>query len=48
MSDWEGIDEFVATPQPSRQTFSSGASLGITATETSGSTVYSENVEQPM
>ncbi|MNN86398.1 hypothetical protein D3C81_2038110 [compost metagenome] len=38
----------VVTPQPSRQTFSSGASLAIFATEISGSTVYSENVEVPM
>ena len=38
----------VVTPQPSRQTFSSGASLGIFAREISGSTVYSEKVEQPM
>ncbi|MNG15334.1 hypothetical protein D3C84_991540 [compost metagenome] len=38
----------VVTPQPSRQTLSNGASFGITATETSGSTVYSEKVEQPM
>jgi hypothetical protein len=38
----------VVTPQPSRQTFSSGASLGILATEISGSTVYSEKVEVPM
>ncbi|MNQ54907.1 hypothetical protein D3C85_689860 [compost metagenome] len=38
----------VVTPQPSRQTFSSGASLGILAREISGSTVYSEKVEQPM
>ncbi|MNH24572.1 hypothetical protein D3C79_845160 [compost metagenome] len=38
----------VVTPQPSRQTFSSGASLGILAREISGSTVYSENVEVPM
>ncbi|MCY1440608.1 hypothetical protein D9M71_568910 [compost metagenome] len=38
----------VVTPHPSRQTFSSGASLGILAREISGSTVYSEKVEQPM
>ncbi|MNH42030.1 hypothetical protein D3C79_1036430 [compost metagenome] len=38
----------VVTPQPSRQTFSSGASFWILATEISGSTVYSENVEVPM
>ncbi|MNV92123.1 hypothetical protein D3C71_1866770 [compost metagenome] len=38
----------VVTPQPSRQTLSSGASLGILAREISGSTVYSEKVEQPM
>ncbi len=35
----------VVTPQPSRQTFSSGAALGFTlASETSGSTVYSLKV----
>ena len=38
----------VVTPQPSRQTFSSGASFWILATEISGSTVYSEKVEVPM
>ncbi len=38
----------VVTPQPSRQTFSRGASLAILATEISGSTVYSEKVEVPM
>ena len=38
----------VVTPQPSRQTSSSGASLLTLASEISGSTVYSEKVEQPM
>ena len=38
----------VVTPQPSRQTFSSGASWAILASEISGSTVYSEKVEVPM
>jgi hypothetical protein len=38
----------VVTPQPSRQTFSRGASLRIFATAISGSTVYSENVDVPM
>ena len=38
----------VVMPQPSRQTFSRGASLLILATETSGSTVYSLNVLVPM
>ena len=38
----------VVTPQPSRHTFSSGASLGIFASEISGTTVYSEKVEVPM
>ena len=38
----------VVTPQPSRQTLSSGASLRIFASEISGSTVYSEKVEVPM
>ena len=38
----------VVTPQPSRQTFSSGASLLILATAISGTTVYSQKVEVPM
>ena len=38
----------VVTPQPSRQTLSSGASLSIFASEISGTTVYSEKVEVPM
>ena len=38
----------VVTPQPSRHTFSSGASLGIFARAISGTTVYSEKVEVPM
>jgi len=38
----------VVTPQPSRQTFSSGAALLILASAISGSTVYSEKVEVPM
>ena len=38
----------VVTPQPSRQILSSGASLETTASDTSGSTVYSLKVEQPM
>ena len=38
----------VVTPQPSRQTLSSGASLSILASEISGTTVYSEKVEVPM
>ena len=38
----------VVTPQPSKHTSSSGA-VGFTfANEISGSTVYSEKVEQPM
>ena len=38
----------VVMPQPSRQTLSSGASLLTLASDTSGTTVYSENVEVPM
>jgi hypothetical protein len=38
----------VVTPQPSRHTFSSGASGAIFATAISGTTVYSEKVEVPM
>ncbi|MND08753.1 hypothetical protein D3C83_316010 [compost metagenome] len=38
----------VVTPQPSRQTFSSGAALLITAVDTSATTVYSLKVLQPM
>ena len=38
----------VVMPQPSRQTFSSGAALLIFASEISGSTVYSLNVLVPM
>lgn len=38
----------VVTPQPSRQISSNGASLLTFANEISGSTVYSEKVEQPM
>ena len=38
----------VVTPQPSRHTFSRGASWLILATAISGSTVYSEKVEVPM
>ena len=38
----------VVTPQPSRQTSSSGASGLTLASDISGSTVYSEKVEQPM
>ena len=38
----------VVTPQPSRQTLSSGAAGLIFASAISGTTVYSENVEQPM
>ncbi|MNL58709.1 hypothetical protein D3C87_1823690 [compost metagenome] len=38
----------VVTPQPKRQTCSSGALLGILAKEISGTTVYSEKVEVPI
>ena len=38
----------VVTPQPSRQTSSSGAFLLTFAKDISGKTVYSENVEQPI
>ena len=38
----------VVMPQPSRQTFSSGASLLTLATAISGNTVYSLNVDVPM
>ncbi len=38
----------VVMPQPSRQTLSSGAALLILARAISGTTVYSEKVEQPM
>ncbi len=38
----------VVTPQPSRQTLSSGAAGLILARAISGTTVYSEKVEQPM
>ena len=38
----------VVTPQASRQTLSSGALGSILATEISGSTVYSLNVDVPM
>ena len=38
----------VATPQPMRHIFSSGASGVIFASEISATTVYSENVEHPM
>ncbi len=38
----------VVTPQPSRHTSSSGASLLIFASEISGTTVYSEKVDVPM
>src|SRR5262245_26145247 len=38
----------VVMPQPSKQTFSSGAFLLIFASAISGSTVYSENVDVPM
>ena len=38
----------VVMPQPSRQTFSSGALSLIFATAISGRTVYSLNVEVPM
>ncbi len=38
----------VVTPQPSRQTSSSGASGLTLASDISGSTVYSEKVEQPI
>ena len=38
----------VVTPQPSRQTLSSGAAGLIFATAISGSTVYSENVLVPI
>lgn len=40
--------EPVVIPQPSRQTLSRGASLGILATAISGMTVYSLKVEVPM
>ena len=38
----------VVTPQPNKQTSSNGASLFTFASEISGSTVYSEKVEQPI
>ncbi|MNR26668.1 hypothetical protein D3C85_1438980 [compost metagenome] len=38
----------VVTPQPSKQTCSRGAALGILANEISGTTVYSENVDVPI
>ena len=38
----------VVMPQPSKHTDSEGACLGILATEISGNTVNSENVEVPM
>ncbi|MNF81572.1 hypothetical protein D3C84_638500 [compost metagenome] len=38
----------VVTPQPSRQTSSSGAAGSTLAMEISGSTVYSLKVEVPM
>ncbi len=38
----------VVTPQPSKQTLSSGAAGLILASAISGTTVYSEKVEQPM
>ena len=38
----------VVMPQPSRQTFSSGASARILASAISGTTVYSAKVEVPM
>ena len=38
----------VVTPQPSRQTFSSGASVRIFASAISGTTVYSAKVDVPM
>jgi hypothetical protein len=38
----------VVTPQPSRHTLSSGASLRIRASEISDATVRSANVDDPM
>ena len=38
----------VVMPQPSKQTFSSGAALLITARAISGITEYSAKVEQPI
>ncbi len=38
----------VVTPQPSRHTLSKGAAGLILASAISGTTVYSEKVEQPM
>ena len=38
----------VVTPQPSKQISSSDASLFTLASEISGNTVYSENVDVPM
>ena len=38
----------VVTPQPSRHTFSSGASFGILANEISATTVCSAKVDVPM
>jgi hypothetical protein len=38
----------VVMPQPSRQAFSKGAVGSMRASEISGSTVYSLNVEVPM